>query len=260
MKPAVKSNDWLAMFLWGLDILMTPNSQTLLETFESWNHRNRLRLDLMQLRRSGMLESRHAHDTTRWRLTEKGRQAAIGGIDPASRWSRKWDGRWRLLLFDLPARQQQLRLTLWRWLRRQRFGYLQQSVWIVPDRINATGIPLHQIKVTPESLTIIEGAPTPPDTNEDIVQSAWDFTFINHHYKAAIELATTGRRFVHGGKAVEMRKWLADERTAWMSAISYDPLLPEELLPKNYLGQKALRERQVTFSILSAALPGGNNK
>ena len=254
MKTTAKSNDWLGLFLWGLDILMNPNAQTLLETFESWNYRNRLRLDLSQLRRSGMIDGQHTHDKTQWRLTEKGRHAAIGGIDPASRWSRKWDGQWRLLLFDLPARQQRLRLTLWRWLRRQRFGYLQQSVWIVPDTINETRIPLRQLKLTPESLTVIEGAPTPPDTNEDIVRSAWDFNFINCNYRAAIELAATGRRFVRGGKPVEMRKWLADERIAWMKAITNDPLLPEELLPKNYLGQRALRERQITFSSLSEAL------
>jgi DNA-binding transcriptional regulator PaaX len=51
-----------------------------------------------------------------------------------------------------------------------------------------------------------------------------------------------------------MRKWLADERTAWMEAITCDPLLPEVLLPRDYLGQRAVRERQITFSILSGAL------
>lgn len=260
MKACAKSNDWLGLFLWGFDILMNPNSQTLLESFESWNYRNRLRLDLIQLRRSGMVECRGARNQSQWRLTEQGRQAAIGGIDPALRWSRKWDGRWRLLLFDLPARQQRLRLTLWRWLRRQRFGYLQQSVWIVPDAINESGIPLRQLKLTPESLTVIEGAPTPLHSNDDIVQSAWDFALINRNYKAVIELATAGRRFVRGAKPVEMRKWLAGERTAWMEAITADPLLPEVLLPKDYLGQKAFRERRITFSILSEALAKQNNK
>jgi phenylacetic acid degradation operon negative regulatory protein len=254
MKTYAKSNDWLGLFLWTLDILMNPNSQTLLESFESWNYRNRLRLDLIQLRRSGMVECRGARNQSQWRLTEQGRHAAIGGIDPMSRWSRKWDGRWRLLLFDLPARQQRLRLTLWRWLRREHFGYLQQSVWIIPDTINEASIPLRQLKLTPESLTVIEGTPTPPDTNEGIVQSAWDFTLINCNYKAAIELATSGRRFVRGGKPAEMRQWLTDERTAWMEAIKYDPLLPKVLLPRGYLGQKAFRERQSTFSLLSGAL------
>jgi phenylacetic acid degradation operon negative regulatory protein len=260
MKTCAKSNDWLGLFLWTLDILMNPNSQTLLESFESWNYRNRLRLDLIQLRRSGMVECQSARNQSQWRLTEQGRQAAIGGIDLASRWSRKWDGRWRLLLFDLPARQQRLRLALWRWLRQQRFGYLQQSVWIVPDAISKTGIPLCDLNFTPESLTVIEGEPASPDTNEGIVQSAWDFALINRKYKAAIAVATAGRRFVRGGKPVEMRKWLADERTAWMEAIAVDPLLPEALLLQDYLGQKAFRERQITFSILSGALAKQNNK
>jgi len=46
---------------------------------------------------------------------------------------------------------------------------------------------------------------------------------------------------------------------AWMEAITYDPLLPEILLPKGYLGQKALHERQRTFSLLSGALAKQNN-
>jgi DNA-binding transcriptional regulator PaaX len=35
-----------------------------------------------------------------------------------------------------------------------------------------------------------------------------------------------------------------------MHAIANDPLLPEALLPKEYLGQAAWRERQITFSML----------
>lgn len=254
MKPSTKSNDWLGLFLWGLDIFINPNTQTLLESFESWNYRNRLRFELNQLRRSGMVECRGTQDQSNWRLAEHGRLAALGGIDPESRWSRTWDGRWRLLMFDLPERQQRLRVTLWRWLRRERFGYLQQSVWTIPDKINGTSIPLRQLKLTPESLTVIEGAPAPPDTNDGIVQSAWDFSLINHNYKMAIELAIAGRKFARGGKPVEMRRWLGDERATWMKAIACDPLLPEALLPEDYLGQRAFHERQTTFSILSRAL------
>jgi len=254
MKPYTKSNDWLGLFLWGLDILMKPNTQTLLESFETWNYRSRLRYELNQLRRSGMVECSGTHARSKWKLAEQGRLAALGGIDPETRWARKWDGRWRLLLFDLPERQQRLRVTLWRWLRREHFGYLQQSVWIVPDTINETSIPLRQLKLTPESLTVIEGAPAPPDMNEDIVQSAWDFELINSNYVTAIKFAIAGRKFIHGGKQDEKRKWLTEERAAWMEAIANDPLLPEVLLPTGYLGQKAFRERQITFSVLSGAL------
>ena len=142
-------------------------------------------------------------------------------------------------------------------MRRERFGYLQQSVWITPDAINETSIPLRQLKLTPDSLTVIEGTPAPPDSHEGIVHGAWDFAAINARYAAAIELAGAGRRYVRPGKPAEMRKWLADERAAWMVALANDPLLPEGLLPGDYLGRKAWREREITFTRLGKALVEG---
>jgi DNA-binding transcriptional regulator PaaX len=40
-----------------------------------------------------------------------------------------------------------------------------------------------------------------------------------------------------------LRAWAREERTAWLAAISLDPLLPEELLPRDYLGQDTWRVR-----------------
>ena len=36
---------------------------------------------------------------------------------------------------------------------------------------------------------------------------------------------------------------MSQERAAWFDAVKIDPLLPERILPANYLGQKAWRER-----------------
>ena len=200
MKNRTNFNDWLGLLVWTLDTLVNPSPRNILESFESWDYRNRLRPELKQLRRAGMLERQVRRDTLQWRLTEQGRVAATGGVDPVARWSRQWDGQWRLLLFDLPARQQRLRSAFWRWLKRQRFGYLQQSVWITPDTISETSIPLRHLKLTPDSLTVIEGAPAPPDSNGGIVRGAWDFEAINRKYRVAIQVAAAGRKYARGGK------------------------------------------------------------
>jgi phenylacetic acid degradation operon negative regulatory protein len=256
MKPTAKSNDWLNLLLWTFDTLVNPSPRNVLESFDAWDYRHRLRFELKDLRRSGVLEVQGTAKAREWRLTERGRVAANGGIDPISRWSRKWDGQWRLVLFDLPARHQRLRTTLWRWLKRQRLGYLQNSVWVTPDAINETSIPLRHLKLTPDSLTVIEGAPAPPDSNEDIVRSAWDFAAIDRKYARSIEVAIGGRKYIRAARPAEMRKWLGEERVAWMEAIASDPLLPEALWPETYLGRKAWAERQTTFSLLSGALAG----
>jgi hypothetical protein len=43
--------------------------------------------------------------------------------------------------------------------------------------------------------------------------------------------------------AKEWRQWSERERTAWLTAVTADPLLPESLLPTNYLGRAAWKRR-----------------
>jgi DNA-binding transcriptional regulator PaaX len=71
-----------------------------------------------------------------YRLTEQGRLHALGGRDPAAQWSRHWDGRWRLVLFDVPMEQHIHRGRLRRYLHAKGFGCLQGSVWITPDPVH----------------------------------------------------------------------------------------------------------------------------
>src|SRR6185503_3153357 len=69
----------------------------------------------------------------RIQLTDRGRLVALGGRDPFECWRRRWDGKWRIIMFDLPTGRQSARVRLIRWLRRCHFGYLQRSVWVHPD-------------------------------------------------------------------------------------------------------------------------------
>jgi DNA-binding transcriptional regulator PaaX len=55
-----------------------------------------------------------------YRLTEKGRLAALGGFDPEREWSRSWDGLWRCFFFDMPADKRKERMHLWRALKDRR--------------------------------------------------------------------------------------------------------------------------------------------
>ena len=47
--------------------------------------------------------------------------------------------------------------------------------------------------------------------------------------------------------AATFRKWADRERTAWLELMSKDPLLPERLWPKHYLGRKAWQARLKTL-------------
>ena len=46
--------------------------------------------------------------------------------------SKKWDGKWRIVAFDIPERLQHLRRNVRRVLKRAGFIKLQHSVWVFP--------------------------------------------------------------------------------------------------------------------------------
>ena len=88
--------------------------------------------------------------------------------------------------------------------------------------------------------------PSAGETDEEIVAGAWDFAVINRLYAEYLGLvAECPHRPIRGEKDAKIiRAWAGRERLAWLEAVSKDPLLPERLLPPNYLGREAWNARK----------------
>ncbi len=256
MTTATAAETLLELLFWSLEKLSRPTVANLTESFEAWEYRIRFMPGLRSLARSGHVTFEGRRGARTLKLTERGRVAALGAVDPVARWQRKWDGKWRLLVFDLPTSPTAPRTRLWRWLRSQRFGYLQQSVWISPDPVDDTLLPLMRLKLSPESLTVIEGRPTLPDRDSDLVRGSWEFGPANSAYRKVIECCGSAldqaRRTSFS--VAERRLWLVAQRKAWLEAVSLDPLLPEPLLPADYLGLPAWNARTTVFGRIMKGL------
>ena len=242
--------EFLYLTLWTADSFLRPSWHRLDESFESWAHRNHLGRTVTRLEQRQFLEQRQEADLGRfYRLTAEGRRVALGGRDPVERWGRRWDGRWRFLLFDLPVRATALRNRLLRFLLQHAFGYLQQSVWVTPDSLSDTCGLLRRIPADAESLTLFEGRPCGGESDAAIVRGAWDFDAINARY--ALHLAVV--RECPDAPAVDASaesrfwSWARREREAWNSAVRPDPLLPRPLLPPDYGGPRSWQARQDVF-------------
>lgn len=238
----------LYTLLWTADTLMRPTWRNLNDGFESWAWRNGLTRRLAELERRKLIERRAGPTLARVvRLTEAGRLAAIGGRDPLARWGRRWDGRWRLVLFDLPSHRGELRKRLWRTLRlQQQFGYLQNSVWITPDPADSVRSLLGGTSVEADAFVVFEGRPAGGETDADIVTAAWDFEAINHRYEQHQRVLAARPR-----AGPQLATWAQRENAAWRDALRIDPLLPAALLPRGYRGQTALAERKRAFAQLA---------
>ena len=248
------SEEFLLFLLWNADALMRPTWRSLSDSFEAWAFRNGLSRRLAELERQKLLEQRPAPitDARVVRLTESGRRQALGGCDPTAEWERHWDGRWRMVLFDIS--QPALRFKLRRRLRRQRFGYLQNSVWISPDSLQPLHAMLADIRPNVESCMLFEGRPGGGETDAAVVAGAWNFGEINRQTYLDCVADPPALRGDAIRRLACTRTWLSRERALWANAITSDPLLPRALLPADYAGLRAWEHRGRVLNALARSV------
>jgi phenylacetic acid degradation operon negative regulatory protein len=241
-----KTQELLFMLLWAGDMIARPTFRNLTDSFEGWAYRNGFQRQLQRLEKQQWLESRDAGSNDRlYRLTETGRLMALGGRDPEAHWNRGWDGKWRLVLFDVPETRSIARNRLRNFLRRCGLGCLQNSVWVTPHPIMEERAMLMDGSVNVEALIVFEARPGAGESDSQIVAGAWNFGVINARYHAYEDvLATFPRRPPRDeSSSTAFHCWLRRERTAWLEATECDPLLPAELLPPGYLGRACWQKR-----------------
>ena len=245
-----KTDDWLALLLYAADLLMNPAPAKILAGYESWDYRRRFKRHLRHLEQRQLIQTSPPASARRIQLTDRGRLVALGGRDPFECWRRRWDGKWRIIMFDLPTGCQSARVRLIRWLRRCHFGYLQRSVWVHPDPMVQVRQALKEWADDAETMMVMEASCALGFSNAAIVVGAWDFTKINKGYQEYLSLADKAPPLKRKADSAEAAwvHWLRQERAGWLDAVSADPLLPEGLLPKGYLGQQAAAARQAVLA------------
>jgi DNA-binding HxlR family transcriptional regulator len=171
MKP--KTEEFLHLLLWSADKLMRPTFRNLTDSYEAWAYRAGLLRQVTTLEKDRLIERDPNSPSDRlYRLTELGRLHVFGGRDPEAQWSRHWDGKWRLVLFDLPMDRHVQRGRLRRYLRARGFGYLQGSVWVTPDPMRGEREILAGGEINVESLLLLEARPCAGERDEEIVAGA----------------------------------------------------------------------------------------
>ena len=181
------------------------------------------------------------------RLTSGARCSLLGNVDPEAAWRRRWDGVWRLVVFDIPESSRALRTRLRRRLKEFGFGWLQNSVWISPHPVDPFRQRLGELGLVPESLTYFAARPVGGESTAALVSTAWDFARIAKDYANYREVLRLRPDRVTGTTAVWFR-WIGVESKAWRRIARRDPFLPFELQPPSYVGQTAWAERREALS------------
>lgn len=97
----------------------------------SWDKRQ-LQYKLYNLKRQGYLAARKSNNVSFFHLTPKGRLGLLKHLHLEKLKLAKWDGRWRIAVFDIPESIKKWREYLRGELKRLGFYALQESVYITP--------------------------------------------------------------------------------------------------------------------------------
>jgi len=122
----------------GIALLAPPVLRLLKNADPEWllkrDPRRRLRESALRLKRKGLVEFKNENGKKRLRLTVRG-EKIMGSI-----WNetyqlqkpRRWDGKWRLVIFDIPEKRRPMRDKIRHLVSRLGFLRLQDSVWVYP--------------------------------------------------------------------------------------------------------------------------------
>ena len=140
--------------------LVAPNTAGLIDIYMKKIDRKNARRTLSYLKYRKLIEVKMKNDEHHYRLTARGRGRYQKIILDELRIKapKRWDKKWRLVMFDIPANRNSQRSALITHLRRMDFCLLQNSAWLHPfDCEKEIGVLLQNLKLERYvSLLVIE--------------------------------------------------------------------------------------------------------
>ncbi len=172
-------------------------------------------------------------------LTAEGEAQLPAYCNPERHWSKRWNKWWYVLMFDVPEAERKYRDTLRSFLKKNRFGCLQKSVWVSPRDVRADYDDLDRAASVDSVAFLFEARTVLGHGNQSVVREAWDFNKIDRIHELYLQYAQENLSLLESTSVPEhkLMQLLRMDNQAYAQAMSLDPLLPHELLPRSYQGK-----------------------
>lgn len=219
-----------------------------------------VRSTLSRMSRKGWLKGRRVGNKSYYSLTPKSIDLLEEGAERIFQpRSDLWDGRWHLLVYSIPEKERPLRHRLRKRLTWLGFGSLSNATWISPrDRrkevegvVNSLGIRGHVEIFSAEHFGFA--------SDQEVAERCWNLEELNRTYAAFIAKYEPDfldyKKKAAEGDGLEPSKCFARRFILVHEYRSFpyvDPNLPSELLPNDWLGDKATQLFQEYHSLLTA--------
>lgn len=185
------------------------------------------------------------------RLTGEGKEKIIRDFPLLAFQKKKWDGKWRMVLFDIAELNRKKRDMLRAKLKELGFGMFQESVYISPHNFTKDLVEFLIASQLAGFVYVFEIFHTQMAIGnaKELAQKVWNLDRLNERYSELIEKIshlisthdrevklnnTRDRKGEKEEKEKSVKEKIKDVKEEYLGLILIDPFLPKELLPSNW--------------------------
>ena len=163
--------------------------------------------------------------------------------------NKEWDGKWRILSYEIPERKRELRDKLRRDVARWGLGPWHRSFWLTPHPI----IPWLKMRVSDKEIETYVQAFESDHTfgnKEVLIEKVWQKTSLEKKYRTLFKAWHTTLS-TDQNKIAKMRAVVTD----YVAILKDDPGLPKQLVGEAWIGFEALNLfREIRNILLTAPI------
>lgn len=218
--------------------------------------RHNFKRNVMRSMKTGYIEKIEKNGEVYLRLTPIGSERVRRDFSLLTLSKKRWDGKWRVVFFDIEEISRIARNKLRAKLKELGFGMVQKSVWATPHDIGTDFYEFIEMVGLEEQVFLIEGESLLAGDPKVLARSVWKLDDLEEEYfaleremgklkqlSATLDDRTKKRKAkstVTLRERVEKRK--RELRNQYLLLLITDPHLPKELLPDNWVGDRVRQE------------------
>ena len=206
-----------------------------------------VRSAISRMSRKGLIKVRHVGRRSYYSLTNKGRTLLTEGATRIfKRKTNKWDGSWNIVTYSIPEKTRETRDIFRRELGWLGYGALSDATWLSPYDMTREVSELAERLGIEDCVQIFSAKQVGSGKPKEIMNWCWDLDKIHEKYSDFVDkyqrkLKAHQKRLQAGevidpGECFVERFHLIHE---YRRLPFYDPDLPLELLPRNWLRPQA---------------------
>jgi len=189
-----------------------------------------------RLSREGYVQRALIKGQVHYRITGAGKRK-LSALYPVLKTGRKkWDGFWRVVMFEIPERKRNDRDALRNYLDKAGYGRLQSSVYLSAYDYDKSLIDFIQVRGLMGQVLMLEAKQKHLGNPRDVAEKVWQLSKVRQGYENLID--KLGTRFGIKSKS-KRRDFIKRAYQDCLEVVSQDPFLPDELLTKEWPQEKA---------------------